>query len=92
MVAVPVARRARRVKGDDPLAIAAATLIATLILCAAAVVVTPLLVDSSFDQIRGALEEDGPVVGAVAGAAAGAIVGLYIGIVVAIGRVLRVRR
>jgi hypothetical protein len=87
MVAVPVARRARR--GDDRLAIAGATLIATLILCGAAAVVTPLLVDSSFDQIRGALEEYGPPVGGAMGAIAGAIVGIYIGIVIAVGRVLR---
>jgi hypothetical protein len=52
-------------------------------------VVTPLLVDTSFDQIRGALEDYGPTVGGAMGAIAGAIVGIYIGIVVALGRVLR---
>jgi hypothetical protein len=91
MVAVPLARRARRARArdDDSIAIAAATVIATLALCAVAAVVTPLLVDSSFDRIRGALEEDGPAVGAAAGALAGGVVGIYIGLVVAFGRTLR---
>jgi hypothetical protein len=92
LVAVPLARRARRARADagdgESLAIAAATAIATLALCAAAAVVTPLLVDSSFDRIRGALEEDGPRVGAAAGALAGAVMGLYVGLVIALGRTL----
>ena len=93
MVALPLARRARRARiarGDagESIALAAATAIATPALCAVAGVVTPLLVDSSFERIRGALEEDGPAVGAAAGAIAGAVIGLYIGLVVALGRTL----
>jgi hypothetical protein len=95
MVAVPLARRARKARRrndagfrdpEDSLAIAAATAIATLALCAAAAIVTPLLVDSSFERIRGALEDDGPGVGAIAGAVSGGIIGVYIGLVVALGR------
>src|SRR5207245_7300729 len=92
MIAVPLARRARIARA--PLAranhrvIAAATVIATLILCAVAAVVAPIIVDGAFQEAQGALDEYGAIVGAVAGSLGGCVVGLYIGLVIAFGRVL----
>ncbi|MEO8702886.1 MAG: hypothetical protein ABI867_22770 [Kofleriaceae bacterium] len=93
MVAVPLAIRARRARGipDDRAMIGVATVSATLILCAAAAVIAPIIVGSAFHEVRGAVDEFGGIVGAVAGAAGGMIVGVFIGLVIALGRSLGVR-
>jgi hypothetical protein len=92
MIAVPLAIRARRARGapSDTRVIAAATVIATLILCAVAAVIAPMIVGSAFEEARGPVEDYGGVVGAAAGAVGGGIVGIFIGIVIALGRSLRV--
>lgn len=99
LVAVPLARRARRERwprrtgappARDDRVIAAAAVIATLILCAVAAVIAPIIVATAFaETVRGTLEETGPVVGAIAGAVGGGIVGLFVGLVIALGRSLR---
>ncbi len=90
MVAVPLAVRARRLRGAprNRLVIGAATLIATLILCAVAAVVAPVIVGSAFAEARHSVEEHGGLVGAVAGAIGGGVVGVFIGIVIAVSRSL----
>jgi hypothetical protein len=91
MVAVPAARRARRARGiaDNRRVIAAATIGATLILCAVAAVVAPVIVGSAFDEARNSVDDYGGIIGAVAGALGGTVVGVFIGIVIALARVLR---
>ncbi len=91
MTAVPLARRARRLRWqrDNDRVIAFATLFATLILCAVAAVIAPVIVEVAFVEIRGAVEEFGVAVGAVVGAFGGAVAGFYIGLVIALGRSLR---
>jgi hypothetical protein len=91
LVAVPLAIRARRARGarDDMRVIAAATGIATLILCAVAAVIAPVIVGGAFELARGAMEDATGLVGAVAGALGGGVVGVFIGIVIALGRSLR---
>ena len=98
LVAVPLARRARRARwpvrppAHDDRVIAAAAAIATLILCVVAAVIAPIIVATAFaETVRGTLEETGPVVGAIAGAVGGGIVGLFVGLVIALGRSLRPR-
>ncbi len=93
LVAVPLAVRARRIREAprNMLVIGAATVIATLILCAVAAVVAPVIVGSAFAEARNSVEEHGGLVGAVAGAVAGGVVGVFIGIVIAVGRSLRSR-
>lgn len=94
MIAIPLAIRARRARGasDGVRAVVAATAIATATLCAVAAVVAPIIVGGAFDEVRGAVDDHGGLVGAVAGAMAGGIVGVFIGIVIALGRSLRARR
>jgi hypothetical protein len=102
MVAAPLARRARRARihaaggrerpGGDRGVIAAATVIATLILVAVAVVIAPILVDGAFAEARGALATRGAAVGALVGAIGGGVVGVFIGLVIALGRSLRLPR
>jgi hypothetical protein len=99
LVAVPLARRARRerwpllAKAPDARegrVIAAAAGIATLILCAVAAVIAPIIVHSAFARtLSGTLAETGPTVGAIAGAIGGGIVGIFVGLVIALGRSLR---
>jgi hypothetical protein len=93
LVAMPLAIRARRARNlpDDRGVIAIATVIATLILCAVAAVVAPIIVGSAFDEARGAVDEYGGIVGAVAGAAGGMVVGVFIGLVIALGRSIGLR-
>lgn len=93
MIAVPLAIRARRALGApaNTRVIAAATVIATLILCAVAAVIAPMIVGSAFEEARGPVEDYGGVVGAAAGAVGGGVVGIFIGIVIALGRSLRRR-
>ena len=93
MTAVPLARRARRARGnsDNHALIAIATVFATLILCAVAAAIAPVVVELAFVEIRGAVEDFGVAVGAVVGVFGGAIAGFYIGLVVALGRSLRAR-
>jgi hypothetical protein len=99
LVAVPIARRARRARWPglataaatatrDRRALAAATAIATLILCAIAAVVAPLLVHGAFARTLGTLAETGPTVGAITGIICGGIVGVFVGLVIALGRSL----
>lgn len=94
MIAVPLAIRARRARGapDDMRVIAAATVIATLILCAVAAVIAPVIVGSAFEEARGAVDEYGGLVGAVSGTIGGGVVGIFIGLVITLGRSLRARR
>ncbi len=97
LISVPIAIRARRARGapDDLRVIAAASAIATLIVCAIALVVAPVIVESAFAQAQGAVDEYGPIIGGAAGAAGGGVVGVYIGIVIVLSsgrRVARVRR
>jgi hypothetical protein len=88
MVAVPLAIRARRMRGAprNTAVIAAATVIATVILCAVAAVIAPAIVGSAFAEARNSVEEHGGIVGAVAGAVGGGVCGVFIGIVIALGR------
>lgn len=96
LVAVPLARRARRARwprrpgARDHRVIAAAAAIATLILCAVAAVLAPVIVHSAFARtLGGSLAETGPIAGAIAGAIGGGVVGIFVGLVIAIGRSLR---
>jgi hypothetical protein len=91
MTAVPLARRARRLrfKDNSDLVIVVAAVIATLILCAVAAVIAPIIVDVAFVEIRGAVEDYGIAVGAVVGGLGGAVAGFFIGMVIALGRALR---
>ncbi len=97
LVAVPLARRARRDRwprsaGDahEQRALTAAAAIATLILCAVAAVIARILVHSAVARsLLGTLAETGPPVGAIAGASGGGIVGIFVGLVIALGRSLR---
>ena len=91
MVAIPLARGARKARGlvADNRAIATAAVISTLILCAIASVVAPIIVDAAFQRVRGAVAEQGARVGATAGVIGGGVVGIYVGLVIAIGRTLR---
>lgn len=93
MVALPIAVRARRVRGVSPdrMVIAVATVLATVILCAVAAVIAPVIVGSAFDQAQSNVEEYGGIVGAVAGSIGGGVVGVFIGIVIAFGRSLASR-
>lgn len=94
MVAVPLAVRARRLR-EAPrklLVIGAATLIATLVLCAVAAVIAPVIVGGAFLEARDNVEEHGALVGAVAGASAGGVIGVFIGIVIAVSRSLATSR
>ena len=93
MVAVPLAIRARRARGNPPDTgvIAAATVFATTILCAVAAVIAPVIVGGAFAAAQSNVEEHGGIVGAVAGALGGGVVGVFIGIVIAFGRSLRQR-
>jgi hypothetical protein len=84
MIAVPLARRARPPRVHAKRALAAATAIATLILCGVAAIVAPMIVDGAFQEAQGALDDYGAIVGAVAGALGGCVVGLYIGLVIAV--------
>jgi hypothetical protein len=91
MVAAPLALEARRARcgrksSNDVRVIAAATIVATLILCAVAAVVAPVIVGSAFAEARGAMENHTGLVGAVAGALGGCVVGTFIGITIALGR------
>jgi hypothetical protein len=89
MVAVPAARRARRARGRDPRddarAIAIAALVATLILGAIAVILTPIIVQEAFAH-AGAFAENGVLVGSIVGAVAGGVIGVYVGMVIALAR------
>jgi len=91
LIAIPLARTARRARGapDDPRAIRTAALVSTLILCALAVVIAPVIVDAAFRQVNGFVQEHGATVGAIAGAVGGGVVGIYVGLVIAIGRGIR---
>lgn len=94
LVAVPLARRARRERwphlAHDHRVIATAAALATLILCAVAAVIAPILVHDAFARtLHGTLAETGPTAGALCGAIGGAIVGLFAGLVIALGRSLR---
>lgn len=91
LIAIPLARGARTARGapDDARAIRTAALVATLILCALAVVIAPVIVDAAFRQVNGYVQEHGATVGAVAGAVGGGVVGVYVGLVIAIGRRIR---
>ena len=82
VIAVSLARRA----GGNRTGVVIAVLLATLILCGAALVLAPIIVEGAFAQAQGAIDEYGIVVGAAAGAMGGAIVGIYIGLVVALAR------
>lgn len=82
VIALWLARRA----GGNRTAVAIAAALATLILCGAALVVAPIIVEGAFAQAQGAVDDYGIVVGAAAGAAGGAIVGIYIGLVIALAR------
>ncbi|MBS1120234.1 MAG: hypothetical protein H6Q90_2462 [Deltaproteobacteria bacterium] len=86
LVAVPLAIRARRARQapDDLRVIAAASVVATLIVCAIALVLAPVIVANAFAQAQGAIDEYGAAVGALAGAAGGAVIGIYIGLVIAL--------
>ncbi|HEU0030639.1 MAG TPA: hypothetical protein VFQ53_08400 [Kofleriaceae bacterium] len=88
LVAAPLALRARRARASvaDKRAVALATVFATLILCAVAAVLAPVIVGNAFEEARGGLDEYGAIVGAVAGAAGGAVIGVFIGLVIALGR------
>lgn len=90
MVAVPLAKRARRLRNAKPnaLVIGAATLIATAILCAVAAIIAPVIVGSAFAEARNGIEDYGGLIGAVAGAVGGGVVGVFIGIVIVFGRSL----
>jgi len=88
MIAVSFARRA----GGNRTATGVAAVLATVILCAAALVLAPIIVDGAFAQAQGTVADYGPVVGAGAGAMGGCIVGIYIGLVIALARGLRRRR
>lgn len=92
MVAVPLAARARRVRRAprNRLVIGASTVIATLILCAVAAVVAPVIVGGAFEEARNGIEDYGGLIGGVAGALGGGVVGVFIGIVIAFSRSLRV--
>jgi hypothetical protein len=93
MVAVPLAIRARRARGNPKNhgVIAAATVFATAILCAVAAVIAPVIVGGAFAAAQSNVEEHGGIVGAVAGAIGGGVVGVFIGIVIAFGRALASR-
>jgi hypothetical protein len=80
LVVVPIARRC----GARALVLGFA--FATLLLCAIATIVAPLVVDSAFAEIRDELRTNGPVVGASCGVIGGGIMGCYVGLVIAIGR------
>lgn len=93
MIAVPLARRARMARApkadSNKRAIAMANILATLILCATAALLAPIIVDSAFREAQGAIDDyGGAIIGAVAGMLGGCVVGVYIGLVVAFGRVL----
>lgn len=91
MIAIPAARRARaaRQRARDDRAIAAAAVIATLIVCAVAAVIAPMMVDAALARARTGVAATGPVIGTVSGLIAGGIAGIYIGLVITLGRVLR---
>ena len=91
LIAIPLARGARRARGvpEDPRAIWTAALVATMILCALAVVIAPVIVEAAFRQVNGFVQEHGATVGAIAGAVGGSVVGVYVGLVNAIGRRIR---
>jgi hypothetical protein len=88
MVAVPLALRERRARfaHGHRRAVATAAVLATLILCAVASVLAPLIVNAAFAEVRGAVAEHGLAVGAVSGLIGGGIVGVYVGLVIALGR------
>jgi hypothetical protein len=93
MIAIPLARRARLARAPNAQsskrAIAMATIFATLILCAVAAIVAPIIVESAFQQAQGAIDDyGGAIIGAVAGMLGGCVVGVYIGLVIAFGRAL----
>lgn len=94
MVAVPLAMRARQVRGAprNRIVIAASTVIATAILCGVAAVIAPAIVGGAFAEARSSVAEHGGIVGAVAGAIGGGVVGVFIGIVIVFGRSLSVAR
>lgn len=91
LIAIPLARGARRGRGapDDAAAIRTAALVSTLILCALAIVIAPVIVDTAFRQVNGFVQQYGATVGAIAGAVGGGVVGVYVGLVIAIGRRIR---
>ena len=91
LIAIPLARRARQARGApaDGRAIRTAALVSTLILCAIAIVIAPVIVNSAFQQVNGYVQEHGATVGAIAGAVGGGVVGVYVGLVIAIGRRIR---
>jgi hypothetical protein len=93
LISVPLAIRARRARQapDDFRVIAAASVVATLIVCAIALVAAPVIVQSAFAQAQGAVGEYGGIVGALAGASGGAVVGVYIGLVIALSSPRRQR-
>jgi len=83
LVVVPIARRC----GAN--GVIAGLVIATVLLCAIAAVVAPLIVDSAFQQLQGELTTDGPIVGAACGVIGGGIMGVYVGLVIVVGRMVR---
>ncbi len=90
LVAVPLARRARRDRRPpapgDRRAIAGATFAATLIGGLAWALCSPMLVNYAYGQAFGAVTMTGAVAGAIAGSAGGAALGLYVGLVITLGR------
>lgn len=69
-----------------------AIFLATIVLCAAAGMIAPVVVHVAFTEIGNELKTHGPLVGAGVGIVGGGTLGLYVGLVVVMGRLVSLVR
>jgi hypothetical protein len=69
-----------------------AIFLATIVLCAAAGMIAPVVVHMAFTEIGSELKTHGPLVGAACGIVGGGTMGLYVGLVIVMGRIVSLVR